>query len=165
MQTDAQLQQAVAAQLLWEPALHAGQIGVRVKDGVVTLAGEVECYAVKWSAERAAQRVVGLQARSAGLKVRLPAQGRRADAEIARAARDVVVSATSMPQGAIKVHIKDGWITLTGRVDWPYQRQQVADGMRYLRGVTGVSNRISVEPDPQAAAAGAVPQKAISAQG
>ena len=55
MKTDSQLQQDVMAELKWEPAVHAEQIGVEVKDGIVTLAGHVDSYPAKWNAERAAQ--------------------------------------------------------------------------------------------------------------
>ena len=62
MKTDSQLQQDVSAELDWEPSVHAARIGVEVKDGVVTLAGQVDSYAEKWNAERAAQRVSGVRA-------------------------------------------------------------------------------------------------------
>src|SRR5471032_1515720 len=62
MKTDSQLQKDVMAELAWEPSVHAAQIGVEVKDGIVTLDGHVATYTEKWNAELAAQRVTGVKA-------------------------------------------------------------------------------------------------------
>ena len=70
MKTDAQLQQDVMAELKWEPAVHAAQIGVEVKDGVFTLAGEVSSYTEKLNAERAAQRVSGVKALAVEMEIK-----------------------------------------------------------------------------------------------
>jgi len=61
----------VGEELKWEPQVTASQIGIQVKDGVITLSGEVSSYAEKWNAERAAQRVSGVNALAADLKVKL----------------------------------------------------------------------------------------------
>jgi osmotically-inducible protein OsmY len=145
MKTDAQLQQDVMAELKWEPSVHAAQIGVEVRDGVVTLAGEVGSYAEKWNAERAAQRVAGVKALAIEMKVKLPGLGGRTDADIAISAENVLRWANFLPLGSIKVQVESGWITLTGDVEWQYQRQEAADSMRYLLGVTGVSNQIGIK--------------------
>jgi osmotically-inducible protein OsmY len=152
MKTDTQLQQDVQAELQWEPGVQSAQIGVQAKDGVVTLTGEVASYAEKWHAEHAAQRVAGLCALVVALTVHLPALARRTDADIARAAENVVAWATSVPQEAVQVMVEGGWITLSGQVDWQYQRQHVADSLRYLPGVTGLSNQIALKPRASAQA-------------
>lgn len=54
MKSDSQLKQDVSEELKWEPSVNAPQIGVEVKDGIVTLAGHVDSYAEKWNAENAA---------------------------------------------------------------------------------------------------------------
>ncbi len=146
MKTDAQLQQDLIAELKWEPALHAAQIGVEVDGGVVTLAGEVGSYAEKWQAERAAQRVVGVKALAIEIEVRIPALGRRSDADIARAAQNTIDWMATLPVDAVKVMVEGGWVTLSGEVDWQYQRQAASDGVRYLLGVTGVSNQLGIRP-------------------
>jgi osmotically-inducible protein OsmY len=146
MKTDAQLQQDVLAELKWEPAVHASQIGVEVNDSVVTLAGEVSSYVEKWSAERAAQRVSGVKALAVELKVKLSEMGKRTDADIARSAQSILGWSTSLPEQSVKVLVEGGWITLSGDVDWQYQRQDAIDAVRYLPGVTGVSNQIAIKP-------------------
>jgi osmotically-inducible protein OsmY len=146
MKTDSQLQQDVSAELAWEPSVHAAQIGVEVKDGVVTLAGEVSSYAEKWNAERAAQRVAGVQALAVELSVKLSGLGLRSDADIARSVENVLSWTSFLPADAVKVLVEGGWVTLSGEVDWQYQRQAAADAVRYLLGVTGVSDQIAVKP-------------------
>ena len=150
MKTDSQLQQDVMAELKWEPAVHATQIGVEVKDGVVTLAGEVGSYAEKLHAQRAAQRVHGVKALAIEMKVKLATSGQRTDADIAESAKDILGWTNSVPADAVKVMVEGGWVTLSGDVEWQYQRQEAADGVRYLSGVIGVSNQIVVKPSPSA---------------
>ena len=146
MKSDSQLQQDVMAELKWEPSVHAAQIGVEVKNGVVTLAGEVGSYAEKWNAERSAQRVNGVKALAVEMTVSLSASGKRTDAEIAQAAHSILAWTSSLPEDAISVLVERGWLTLTGDVNWQYQRQDAADSVRYLPGVTGVSNQIAIKP-------------------
>lgn len=146
MKTDSQLQQDVMAELRWEPAVHAEQIGVEVKHGVVTLAGEVGSYTEKWNAERAAQRVNGVRALAVEMKVKLSEFGKRSDADIAESARNILGWTSSLPADAVKVLVEGGWLTLSGEVEWQYQRQNSADSVRNLLGVTGVSNQIAIKP-------------------
>ena len=146
MKTDSQLQQDVMAELKWEPAVHAAQIGVEVKDGIVTLAGEVSSYAEKWNAERAAQRVHGVKALAVEMKVKLSGFGKRTDADIAQSATNILSWTSSLPADAIKVMVEDGWLTLSGDVEWQYQRKAATDSVRNLVGVTGVSNQIVIKP-------------------
>ena len=146
MKTDSQLQQDVMAELKWEPAVHAEQIGVEVKNGVVTLAGEVGSYTEKWNAERAAQRVNGVKALAVEMKVKLSEFGKRTDADIAESAKNILGWTSSLPADAVKVLVEGGWLTLSGDVEWQYQRQDAADSVRYLSGVTGVSNQIAIKP-------------------
>lgn len=152
MKTDAQLQQEVIAELRWEPALHAAEIGVEVKGGVVTLVGEVTSFHEKLDAERAAQRVTGVRALTVGLKVKLTALGKRTDSDIARSAKHVIDWNSSLPADAVKVMVEDGWLTLSSDVEWQFQRQDAAHSLSFLSGVTGVSNEIAIKPRLSASA-------------
>ncbi|EHR70248.1 putative periplasmic or secreted lipoprotein [Burkholderiales bacterium JOSHI_001] len=150
MKTDAQLQHDVMEELKWEPAVHAAQIGVEAKDGVVTLAGEVSSFAEKWNAEQAAQRVHGVMALAVELTVKLSGLGQRTDSDIARSAENILAWTSSLPADAVKVLVQNGWITLSGDVEWQYQRQAAANSVRHLSGVTGVSNQIGIQPSASA---------------
>lgn len=147
MKTDAQLKQDIIAELNWEPSVHAAQIGVEVKDGIVTLTGYVSSYTEKWNAERATQRVSGVKALAIEMDVKLPGLSKRNDADIARSVENVLDWTISyLPKDCIKVMVENGWITLSGEVDWEFQRQTATGGIRYLMGVTGVSNNITIRP-------------------
>lgn len=145
MKTDTQLQQDVLAELKWEPSVNAAQIGVEVKDGIVTLAGHVSSFAEKWDAERAAQRVSGVKALAVEMDVKLSGSGKRTDADVARAAETALQWTTFLPKDSVKIMVESGLITLSGEVDWEYQRQSAAGAVHYLLGVTGVSNQITIK--------------------
>ena len=134
------------AELKWEPSVNAAQIGVEVKDGIVTLAGHVDTYAEKWDAERAAQRVSGVKALAIEMDVKLSGSSKRTDTDIARSAENVLQWTTYLPKDHVKVMVESGWVTLSGEVDWEYQRQSATAAVRYLSGVTGVSDQIVIKP-------------------
>jgi osmotically-inducible protein OsmY len=144
--SDSELQREVLNELRWEPSVDAAHIGVSVKDGVVTLSGYVSSYAEKYAAERAAKRVHGVKALANELEVRLPGSGQRTDVDIAAAAVRALESNLSVPADKIKVTVSKGWVKLEGEVEWQYQKIAAENSVRYLPGVTGVSNLITVKP-------------------
>jgi osmotically-inducible protein OsmY len=146
MKTDAQLQRDVMDELNWEPTIRAAEIGVAVKDGVVTLSGKVDSYAKQWAADRAAKRVLGVKAVADEIKVTLPGSYRRADKEIAQLATSVLDWNYWIPSDRVKVMVQDGRITLSGDVDWYYQKERAEDAVRRLVGVSGVINSITIKP-------------------
>ena len=145
MKTDAQLQTDVLAELHWDPSINAAQIGVEVKNGVVSLTGEVATFAEKWELERIAQRVAGVMALAINIDVMLPGLSQRSDADIARAAENVLQWMTFSPSNPIKVLVEGGWVTMSGHVDWEYQRQAAHGAVRHLMGVKGVSDEIVIK--------------------
>jgi len=146
MKTDAQVQHDVAEELHWEPSVNAAGIGVEVKNGVVTLAGHVDSYAEKRNAERAAQRVTGVTALAIDIQVKLPDSNKRTDGEIAGSVKNILEWSTHLPNDTVKVMVEGGFITLSGEVNWEYQRKSAGDIVRNLLGVTGVSNQIAIRP-------------------
>jgi osmotically-inducible protein OsmY len=146
MKTDAQLKQDIIAELTWEPSVNASQIGIEVKNGTVTLAGHVDSYAEKWQAERATQRVAGVKGLAVEIDVKLPGLSKRTDGDIAASAQNILDWSAYLPKNAIKVKTESGWITLSGEVEWDYQRQSAKDAVRSLVGVVGVSDEITVKP-------------------
>jgi osmotically-inducible protein OsmY len=146
MKTDTQLQLDVIAELGWEPSISVAQIGVEVRHGIVTLAGHVDSYSERWHAELAAQRVSGVKGLIVELDVRLPGLNKRTDADIARAAQDMLKSWAYLPTDSVKIKVDKGWITLSGEVESDYQRRAASDAVRHLIGVTGVSEQITIKP-------------------
>ena len=146
MKTDTELQRDVMSELKWEPTIQAAEIGVSVKDGVVTLNGDVDSYSKKWAIDRAARRVSGVKVVAEEIKVRLPDPYKRTDEDIARSATNVLNWNVWVPRDRVKVRVQDGWITLTGDVDWYYQKEHAENAVRHLIGVVGVTNSITIKP-------------------
>jgi osmotically-inducible protein OsmY len=146
MSGDNQLQQAVLAELKWEPSVTATHIGVVANAGVVTLSGHVGSFAEKLAAEAAARRVKGVKALAEEIEVRLPFAAKKTDEEIATAALERLAWDVSVPSDAVKVKVEKGRITLTGQVDWQYQRRAAERDVRGLYGVLGATNQITIKP-------------------
>lgn len=136
----------VDEELAWEPSLDAANIGVGVKDGVVTLMGHVDSYSEKLAAERAAQRVKGVRAIAEDLEVRFSGHAPSNDDEIALRAANVIDWDSSIPDGEVKIKVENGYVTLSGEVDWRFQANRARDHAAALSGVRGVTNLISVKP-------------------
>jgi len=146
MKTDAELQQDVMNELQWEPTTKAADIGVAVKDGVVMLSGYVDSYVKKWTAERAAARVFGVRAVAEEIQVRLPDSLKLSDEDITRVVVNILEWNVLVPYDRVKVHVQDGVVTLSGEVDWGYQKFAAEEAVRYLMGVVWFSNQITVKP-------------------
>lgn len=144
MKTDAQLKKDVAAELEWDPSIDATQVGVAVRDGVVTLTGHLGTFAEKHAVERAAKRVAGVRGVALELDVRLDPHRRMSDGEIADAVHTAFLWHALIPEDRIHFTVENGWVTLTGAVDWEHQRHNAEVAVRPLRGVLGVVNKIDI---------------------
>ena len=140
--TDTELKQHVQNALDWEPSIDISDIGVSVDEGVVTLRGNVGSYVEKVSAERVTLRVYGVKAVANDLSVRLVSGYARTDTEIAQAAVAALKWNTVVPADRIGVTVTNGWVTLTGTLEYYYQSAAAERAVRDLTGVKGVSNTI-----------------------
>ena len=146
MKSDSEIERDVRDELEWDPDLDATDIAMSVKNGVVTLAGFVKSYTDKYEAETAAKRVAGVRAVANDLEVRMPSVDERPDPDIARDAVAAIKSQLPISSENIKVVVKNGWVTLEGRVEWQYQRSTAENAVRRIKGVKGVSNLIQLKP-------------------
>jgi osmotically-inducible protein OsmY len=146
MSQDHHLQQAVLAELEREPGVTAAHIGVTANAGVVTLTGHVANIAEKHEASGAAERVKAVKAVANELQVRLPEGARRSDEEIAAAAVARLAWNTVVPRDAIKIEVENGQVSLTGQVDWFFQKAAAERDIRQLWGVVEIANRVTVKP-------------------
>jgi osmotically-inducible protein OsmY len=146
MKTDRELQQDVLAELKWEPKVNATNIGVEVKKGVVTLSGHVDSLVEKWNAEQAAKRVIGVKALAIELDVIVPGSSQKSDTEIAIAASEALKWNVYKLADKVSIKVEDGVVTLTGAVPWYHERLSAENLIRYLTGVRGVNNLISIKP-------------------
>ena len=144
--TDAQIQADVLAELKWDARVLPNEIGVAVKDGVVTLTGWVDSYSKRWAAEDAAHRVRGVKAVANDIEVRLSTTDERTDADIAAAAVQALEWDAFVSVENLDVTVSKGWVTLKGTVEWQYQKNDAERVVRRLTGVKGVSNLITVKP-------------------
>ena len=146
MKTDSQLHKDIVDELRFDPRVKEAEIAVSAKDGVVTLTGQVDTYAQKYAAERVVERVSGVRAIADDLQVKLQHSLLRTDTEIAHAALNALRWDTEVPDDKITVKVENGWVALKGEVEWNFQKSAAERDTRYLTGVKGISNQITVKP-------------------
>ncbi|KVE25734.1 OsmY domain-containing protein [Burkholderia singularis] len=144
MKTDRQLKQDVQDELASDPAVDTALIDVGVAERIVKLSGHPTSYAQKLAVERAANRVAGVRAVVVEMTVRLPQDDARTDWDIADMARSILRWTVGLREEAVKVQVERGWVTLSGKVDWAYQRHVAVRAISQMRGVTGVTDHIDV---------------------
>lgn len=155
MVADLSLRHEVEEELEWDPRLDSRDIGVAVKDGVVTLTGHVSSYAARCAAEQAAQSVVGIQGIANDILVKLPFESTRTDPEIAAIAVMTLKHNVTVPSEDIKVVVRDGGISLEGHVDHWFQKNAAQETLATLHGIKGIANNLAIRqqaslPDVQA---------------
>lgn len=148
MKTDSDLKKDVLTELLWDPLVPESRVGVAVSDGVVTLTGHLDTYAEKVAAKRAVERVAGVKAIAIELEVIPAGVHQRSDTEIAAAVDHALSWNTSVPQDRVKVTVEKGWVTLSGELDWNFQRRAVERMIRPLKGVAGIIDNIGLKALP-----------------
>jgi osmotically-inducible protein OsmY len=148
MKTDSDLKKDVLSELSWDPLVPEARIGVAVHAGVVTLSGHLDTYSEKIAAKRAVERVAGVKAIALELDVVPVGIHQRSDTEIATAIEHVLGWNTSVPQDRVKVTVEKGWVTLSGELDWNFQRRAVERMVRPLKGVLGITDNIRLKTLP-----------------
>jgi osmotically-inducible protein OsmY len=146
IRSDEAIQQDVLEELKWDTRVRPNEIGVSVKDGIVTLTGWVDSYLKKIAAEEAAHRVPGVKAVANDIEVRLPGSAERTDTDLAKAVLNALRWDASIPAGKIDVTVSQGWVTLKGEVDYGFQKRDAERAVRRLAGVKGATNLIIVRP-------------------
>ena len=146
MKSDNEIQKDVIEQLKWEPFLNASQIGVAVKNGIVTLSGQVDTYSKKVLAEKTTKKVAGVKAIAEDIMVGISPSYKKTDTEIAEAVVNALKWHTMIPEDKVKVSVEDGNVKLEGEVEWEYQRNQAKTAIENLIGVRFVTNLVAVKP-------------------
>lgn len=147
MKTDVELQKDVQDAMKWEPLLHSAEIGVIVKNGIVTLAGPVDSYAKKLQAEHAARNVSGVRILVENIEVRLPDPRSKTDVDIASEIIAAFNANSFIPEEKISVKVENGWVDLDGEVSWDYLRDITENAVKYLLGVKSIYNNITINPE------------------
>ncbi|WP_340155093.1 BON domain-containing protein [uncultured Winogradskyella sp.] len=145
MRTDSSIKQDVLDELEWQPSIDETQIGVVVKDGVVTLSGTVDSYVKKREAENAVKSVVGVKAVAEDIEVHYGNGYKKSDTEIASAAVNALKWNISVPENKVDVKVENGWVYLTGEVKWDFEKNAAKKSVENLQGVKYVVNNISLK--------------------
>ncbi len=146
MKTDAEIQKHVMEELKWEPAIHSSEVGVAVKNGVVTLSGTVDTYQEKKMAEKAALKVAGVKGIAEDIEIRLSYHDQKTDAELAQAVVNALKWNALVPDDKIKIKVENAWVTAQGMVEWAYEQNAVRDAIASIVGIKGISNLVKVTP-------------------
>jgi osmotically-inducible protein OsmY len=146
MKTDLQIQKDVMDEIKWQPNLTSSEIGVAVKDGVVTLSGQVDSFFKKIAAERAAKKVSGVKAVAEDIQVGVSPSFKKSDAEIAAAALNALKWNSAVQHERIKIEVEDGVVRLEGEADWNFQRTEAKKSIEKLQGVRMVLNFVTLKP-------------------
>jgi len=144
MKSDIQIHKDVIDELAFDPQIDERDVAVAVSDGIVTLTGAVPSFAQKYALERIVKRIAGVRGIAEEVAVELPQAHRRNDTDIAAAALNALAWNAYVPTDAIQVTVEDGFVTLSGKVDWQFQRTEAEGAVRHLLGVKGVSNVIQL---------------------
>jgi osmotically-inducible protein OsmY len=151
MKSNADLQKDVQDAIKWEPLLHAAEIGVTAKDGVVTLTGRVDSYAKKQEAENAAKNVLGVQVVVENIEIHFSSEwAKKTDNDIATEVVNALKYNWQVPEEKVHVKVEHGWITLEGELQWDFQREAAKNAVKNLMGVTGVYNNITIKSEHDA---------------
>ncbi|HEX6171624.1 MAG TPA: BON domain-containing protein [Chitinophagaceae bacterium] len=145
MKSDLQIQKDVIEELRWEPFLNSSEIGVAVKNGIVTLSGQVDSYSKKLIAEKAAKKVNGVKAIAEDIQVGILPASRKTDTQIAEAVLNALKWHSAIQDEKIKIKVEDGNVRLEGEVEWEYQRTSIKSAIENLAGVRSVVNLVTVK--------------------
>lgn len=145
MKTDLQIQNDVMDELKWEPYVNSSEIGVAVKNGVVTLSGMVDSFSKKIAIEKAAKCVSGVKAVAEDIQVGVSSSYEKTDPEIAEAVLNALKWNAAVQEEKIKIKVEDGIVKLEGEVDWDYQRSAARTAIEHLAGVRSVINLIKIK--------------------
>jgi osmotically-inducible protein OsmY len=144
MRTDLEIRRDVESELQWDPSIDDTKVGVIVHDGIVTLTGEVGAYAGKWAAEEVTKRIKGVRAIANEVQIKILGAGLRSDTDIALAAANALQWSVATASTPIQSVVKDGFVTLSGKVRWGFQKSAAENAVRNLIGVKGIANHIVV---------------------
>lgn len=138
------LRDDVIRQIEWDPRITSKNIMVSVSGKIVMLTGYVPTFAEKYAAEKAAQSVYGVEAITNDIEVQ--PDNKRVDPDIARDVLHSMKINVMVPDEKIKAVVSHGFVTLTGSVEWNYQKEAAESCTRTVEGVRGVINSIQVKP-------------------
>lgn len=146
MKTNEELQKDVQDAIKYEPSLHAAEIGVTAKDGIITLSGIVDAYLKKTEAENATKNVAGVKAVVENITIKYNNFSKN-DNDVAVEVLQALKDSLLLPNDVVKVKVENGWVSLDGELSWNYQREAAKKAVNYLMGVKGITNNIKIKSE------------------
>lgn len=143
---DKRLRRNVLDELEFDPSIDAASIGIAVEDGVVTLTGHVGSFFEKVAVEEAVRRIAGVRGIAEEIEVRFPQHKKLSDDEIAKRVLNILKWTEVLPDGEAQVTVENGWVTLSGKAPWHFQKASAEKAVRKLSGIAGITNRIAIVP-------------------
>ena len=147
MKNNAELQKDVLNAIKWEPSMHAAEIGVIAKDGLITLSGTVDSYSKKLNAENSAKKVKGVKAVAEEITIDYGHNFKNSDTEIALDVLNAWKSNWEVPEDRVQAKVEDGWVKLTGEVGYKFQEEASKNAINKIFGVKGITNLIKVKSE------------------
>lgn len=144
MNQDERIRNDIQEEIAWDPRVKTTDIGVMVKNGSVRLTGTVSSYAERYAAETAAKRVKGVHAVAEDIEVKLPTDESVTDETIAERISNMLEWNVIVPDPDVQAEVRNGFVSLTGEVDWNFERETLKNQVIHMRGVRGVDNRITM---------------------
>lgn len=145
MKNDSEIKEDVLDELMWQPNIDETQIGVIVEKGVVTLTGFVDTYVKKTAALDAVKNVKGVKAVANDIEVKYGSDYKKTDKEIAKAVVNALTWNSSVPDDKLTIEVRNGWVTLSGELEWYFQKEAARKAVEDLLGVEGVINNVTLK--------------------
>ena len=145
MEIDFEIQRRVINELRTIAAINANEIGVAVKNGIVTLSGTLHSYPAKISIERAVKKLANVKAIAQDIVVNLNGSHPISDSDIANVAINMIEWEDNYKIKNLKILVEDAVVTLEGEVEWDFQRKAATEAIADVRGVKKVINNIKFE--------------------
>jgi osmotically-inducible protein OsmY len=143
--SDSQIKTDVLNELKSDPSVDETQFGVQVKNGIVTLTGNVSAYPKRLAARDAAHRVWGVLDVVDNMQIKIPSVWERTDEDLAKAVRHALKWDVFVPDERITSTVSNGTVTLQGSVDYWTERCNAERTVQHLTGAKGVINQITVD--------------------
>jgi osmotically-inducible protein OsmY len=141
------LEHEVRDELDWDPYLDAARVTVKADAGKVVLSGVVYSYPESLHAEDDAWSVKGVTDVEDRLLIGFLGEA-IADADLARECVEALDADELVPKGSVTVEVGQGWVTMYGRVRHHFQRMAAKHDIGRIKGVLGISDKVTIDADP-----------------
>jgi osmotically-inducible protein OsmY len=138
---DQELVTSVSDELFWDPKIDTVSVAVSANEGIVTLRGTVGSFRQRREAKKAAERVWGVVSVDNQIDVEIMGEQRREDADLRGDVLQALMLDSLVPT-SVDAWVENGVVTLSGTVEWQYERDEAEFVAGNLLGVVAIENDI-----------------------